>query len=146
MEKKKAILKIESYSAKDGMLLLSVHDNGVKTMIKNLTDLCKEKYSSYIKVDMSPPYKQRTLDQNALWWQLCTDYAFYLGSNKDEVAEGVKYRAMEEGLWESVEVPFSKTGARVPKSTADADTKEMSILIDVLYRVAAEDGYSFDDA
>lgn len=38
MEKKKAILKIESYSTKDGTLLLSVSDFGVRIMLKGLVE------------------------------------------------------------------------------------------------------------
>ena len=36
MEKKKVIMKIESYSNKEGMLLLSVEDWSVRTAIKSL--------------------------------------------------------------------------------------------------------------
>lgn len=37
MEKKKAIMKIESYSSKDGTLLLSVADFGVRTVLLELS-------------------------------------------------------------------------------------------------------------
>lgn len=142
MEKKKAILKIESYSIKDGMLLLSVQDYGVRAMVKDLVELCENKHGGYIKLEMSPPYKARTLDMNAKWWAMCTEYGRYIGDTKENVAMGVKYRAMEEGLWEGVVLPFTN-GVKVPMSTAVSDTKQMSVLIDVLYRIAAEDGYTF---
>ena len=141
MEKKKAILKIESYSSKDGMLLLSVSDYGVRAMLKDLVELCENKHGGYVKLEMSPPYKPRTLDMNAKWWAMCTEFGKYIGDTKENVAMGVKYRAMNEGLWEGVILPF--TGVKFPMSTAVSDTKQMSVLIDVLYRIAAEDGYIF---
>lgn len=144
MEKKKAILKIKYFSTTDGMLLLSAQDAGVRTMLKGLTDLCNTKYSGYMKIEASPPYKPRSLPENAKWWAMCTEYGNYCGMSKDDVAMGVKYRAMDEGLWESQEVPFSN-GVRIPVSTTRADTKQMAVLIDVLYRIAAEDGYTFDE-
>ena len=51
---------------------------------------------------------------------------------------GVKQRAVDEGLWEGVPVPFSKTGMKIPQSTTTADTAQMAVLIEVLYRVASE--------
>lgn len=143
MEKCKAILKIESYSSKDGMLILSVSDIGVKSMLKGIVDLCGKKHGGYIKAELSPPYPGRTVPQNSKWWAMCTEYGNYCGMTKDEVAIGVKCRAMEEGLWESEKVPFSKTGIMKPVSTAESDTRQMSVLIDVLCRIAAEDGYVF---
>lgn len=143
MKKETAILKIESFTS--GFLVLSTENEGVKSMIKFLVDKCKEKYRGYMRVDMSPPYRPRSNDQNAKWWALCTEYGRYCGMNKEDVAMGVKYRAMDEGLWEYDEVPFSKTKERIPKSTTEADTAQMSVLIDVLYRIAAEDGYTFEE-
>ena len=145
MEKKKAILKIESYSTKDGTLLLSVSDFGVRTMLKDLIELCQQKYGAYIQLELSPPYRKRTLPQNSRYWAKCTEYGLYCGMTKDEVSEGVKFRAMEEGLWRGKKVPFSKTGAKIPDSSATADTREMAILDEVLNRIAAEDGYVFEE-
>ena len=51
---------------------------------------------------------------------------------------------MEEGLWEGEEVPFSN-GVKMPMSTVKSDTKQMATLIEVLYRIAAEDGYVFKE-
>lgn len=144
MEKQKAVMKIESYSSKDGMLLLSVNDYGVRTQLKGLTELCNDKYSGYVKLEMSTPYPQRTLGENAKWWAMCTEYGKYCGMSKDRVSMGVKYRAMEEGLWEGEEVPFSN-GVKMPMSTVKSDTKQMATLIEVLYRIAAEDGYVFKE-
>lgn len=144
MEKKKAIMKIESFSQKDGLMLLSVSDFGVRTVLKNLIELCEKKYSGYIKLELSPPYRQRTLPENNLYWEMCTQYGNYCGMSKDDVSMGVKYRAMDEGLWRGKEIPFSKNSEKIPDSSATADTKEMAILIDVLHRIASEDGFVFD--
>lgn len=143
MEKKKAILHVDSFN--NGLVTFSVSDYGVRAMLKNLFDLCWGKYGGYVKLELSPPYRQRTLPENAKYWAMCTEYANYLGSTKEQVSNGVKWRACDEGLWELVDVPFSKTGKKEPKSTADSDVREMSILIDVLYRIAAEDGYVFTE-
>lgn len=140
MEKTKAILKVESFSTKDGMLLLSASDYGVRALIKSLVNLCTAKYGGYMRLEMSPPYRSRSLPQNAKWWALCTELGNALGMTKDDVALGIKYRAMEEGLWRYEQMPFAKDGAMKPVSTTTADTQEMSMLMEVLYRVAAEEG------
>lgn len=145
MEKKKAILRVESYSHKDGILVLSVSDYGVRAMLKELVEDLKQKYGGYIKLEMSAPYRNRTLLQNNRYWAKCTEFGNFCGMSKNEVSEGVKNRAMEEGLWRGKEVPFSKTGKMIPDSSATADTKEMSILDSVLDRIAAEYGYIFDE-
>lgn len=141
----KIIARIESYSHKDGLLLLSIDNAGAKVVTKDLVDICNKNCNGYIKLKMSKPYRDRTLAENNRWWAMCTEYANYCGSTKDEVAMGVKWRACDEGLWELVDVPFSKTGRKEPKSTSDADVQEMSILMEVLERIASEDGYSFEN-
>lgn len=143
MEKTNIIMKIESYS--NGMLLLSVSDYGIQSRIKSLVELCDKKHGSFIKLEMSPPYKKRSLNENSKWWSMCTEFGNYCGMTKDDVAMGVKYRAMEEGLWQGENMPFSKSGTKRPVSTTKANTVEMATLIDVLYRIAAEDGYLFNE-
>lgn len=145
MEKTKVIMKIESYVHNKGMLLLSAYDYGVRSALKSLVDLCEKKYASYIKLEITPPYRKRTIKENDKWWAMCTEYGNHCGMSKDDVAIGVKYRAMDEGLWEGENMPFSKSGTKRPVSTTKADTKQMSVLIDVLYRIAAEDGYEFSE-
>ena len=83
MEKKKAIMKIESFSHKDGTLLLSVADYGVRAMLKGLVELCDNKYSGYMKLEMSPPYRPRSTglnSQNNLIWKLITEIAKATGN------------------------------------------------------------------
>ena len=141
--KYKAIGRINSYN--NGHLYLVFFDSAVKACVNGIIKTCQEKHGGYVKIEIQPPYKQRTLPQNSLFWVRCTEYANYTGSTKEEVAMGVKWRACDEGLWELVDVPFSKTGRKEPKSTIEADTKEMAILMDVLERIASEDGYVFEN-
>lgn len=145
MEKKKVIMKIENFSHKDGTLLLSTSYYEIRAALKGVIDLCESKYSGFVRLEISPPYKPRSLGENDKWWAMCTELGNYLGMTKEEVSMGVKYRALEEGLWEGEEMPFSKTGFKKPKSTKDSDTQQMAVLIDVLRRVGAEVGYTFND-
>ena len=145
MEKKKAIMHIDSYSSKNGMLLLSVSDLGVRTMLKDLVDFLCKKYSGYIKLEMSPPYRKRSLNQNSRYWSRCTEFGKFTGMTKEEVSEGVKFRAMEMGLWRGKYVPFSKTGEKIPDSTATANTVEMATLENVLDLIASEYQYEWEE-
>lgn len=141
--KYKAIGRINSYN--NGHLCLVFFDSAVKACVNGIIKTCQKKHGGYVKIEIQPPYKQRTIPENNRWWKMCTEYANYCGSTKDEVAMGVKWRACDEGLWELVDVPFSKTGRKEPKSTADSDTREMSVLMEVLERIASEDGYVFEN-
>lgn len=145
MEKKKAIMRIESFSHKDGVLVLSINEYSVRAMLKDLVVLCQTKYSSYIKLEMSCPYRQRTLPENNMYWAKCTEFGKFCGMTKDEVSYGVKVRAMEMGLWRGKEVPFSKNGEKIPDSSATADTQEFNQLLFVLDLIAAEYGYEWKD-
>lgn len=83
MKKTNAIMKIESFSQKEGLLLLNVSDYAVRSNIKGLVDLCEKKYGNYIKLEMSPPYRKRTTgenSQNNLIWRLITIIAQETGN------------------------------------------------------------------
>lgn len=67
-------MKIESYVHNKGMLLLSAYDYGVRSALKSLVDLCEKKYASYIKLEITPPYRKRTIKENDKWWAMCTEY------------------------------------------------------------------------
>ncbi|MBO7382857.1 MAG: hypothetical protein J6U03_05760 [Muribaculaceae bacterium] len=69
----------------------------------------------------------------------------FTGMTKEEVSEGVKFRAMEMGLWRGKEVPFSKTGEKIPDSTTTADTVEFATLEKVLDLIASEYEYVWED-
>lgn len=143
--KYKVVARIANYDFRNGHLDLVFDDTAVKVCVLEVIRTCQKKHGNYVKIEIQPPYKQRTKPENSRWWAMCTEYANYLGSTKEEVAMGVKWRACDEGLWELVDVPFSKTGRKEPKSTAESDTKEMAILMDVLERIASEDGYVFEN-
>lgn len=138
MEKKKAIMRIESYSVKDGTLLLSVSDYGVRSMLKGVVDLCEKKHNSYIKLELSPPYKPRSTGQNSqnnLIWKLITVIANETGNELEDVEVAVKERALKRGY------PFRQnklTGKPVPASMTTINTVEAGYLIDELHQLAAE--------
>ena len=143
MKGNRIIAKVKNFSEKDRVLSIDISDPVFLCVVKDIVQLCQKKYGGYIRVEITPPYRQRTLSENAKWWAMCTEYGNYCGMSKEDVAIGVKYRAMEEGLWEGEVIPFSN-GIKYPVSTTSADTQEMSVLIDTLYRIAAEDGYTFE--
>ena len=140
MEKKKAILKIESYSTKDGTLLLRVSDFGVRAMLKGLVELCEKKYGSYIKLEMSPPYPARSTgksSQNNLIWKLITAIVEYTGNDVEDVEEWVKLKAVRRG-YPTKTNPL--TGQIKPLSMTEIDTVEAGYLIEELYQLCAEMG------
>ena len=145
MEKKKAILKIESFSHKDGTLLLSVADFGVRAMLKGLVELCEKKYGGYVRMDMSPPYRPRSTGQNSqnnLIWKLITVIANETGNELEDVEIAVKERALKRGY------PYRQnklTGKPIPASMATINTVEASMLIEELYQLAAEYEINLDE-
>lgn len=145
MTRCKFVMHVESYSARDGVIVLCASSTRARYAIKDIADLCAVRHGGYMTCEMAPPYKHRSLSQNDKYWALCTEFGNYCGMTKDDVSMGVKYRAMEEGLWRGEDMPFSASGMKRPVSTATASTAEMSVLIDVLYRIAAEDGYVFSE-
>lgn len=145
MEKKKAILKIESYSSKDGMLLLSVQDYGVRAMLKDLVELCEQKYGGYVKMEMSPPYRPRTTgrgSQNSKIWACIQQIAQETGNDVQDVEDAVKERAMKRGYPYKVN-PL--TGKVKPASMTTINTVEAGYLIEELYQIASEMDIRLDE-
>ena len=140
--KTKMVMKIETFSMKEGMILLSVDNAGARVVLNDLVNTCKEKYGEYIKAEFSPPYRDRSLPQNNLYWLRCAELAKHYGMTKEDVSLGIKWRACDEGLWELVDVPF--TNRKEPKSTALANVQEMNVLLEVQGRIASEDGFIFE--
>lgn len=140
MEKKKAVMHVESFSSKDGFLLLSVEDYGVRAMLQGLVGLCTDKYGGYMKLEMSPPYRARTtgdLSQNNKIWLMITKIAQQTGNEQQDVESAAKERAVKRGY------PYRMnklTGRYVPASMATINTVEASYLIDELYAIASEYG------
>lgn len=140
MEKQKAIMRIESYSNKDGTLLLSVADLGVRTAIKSLVELCEKKHDNYIKLEMSPPYPARSTgksSQNNLIWKLITAIVECTGNDVEDVEEWVKLKAVRRG-YPTKTNPL--TGQIKPLSMTEINTVEAGYLIDELYQLCAEMG------
>ncbi len=138
VEKTKAIMKIESFSHKDGTLLLSVSDLGVRARIKGLVEWCEKKYANYIKLEMSPPYKPRTTgkeSQNNKIWGLISQIVDYTGHDISDIEDYAKLRAIKRGY------PYRMnelTGEIKPLSQKDINTVEAGYLIDELYQIASE--------
>lgn len=138
MEKKKAVMRIDSFSHKDGTLLLSVADYGVRAMLKSLVELCVNKYGSYIRLELSPPYKSRTTgdkSQNNLIWKLITLISQETGNELEDVEIAAKERAVKRGY------PFRQnkiTGEIIPASMTTINTVEAGYLIEELYLIASE--------
>ena len=138
MEKQKAIMRIESYSTKDGTLLLSVSDFGVRTMLKWLVELCEKKYGNYIKLEMSPPYRPRSTcvhGQNRHIHGHLQQIAEYTGYELDDIKDYVKNRALRRG-YPTRQNPL--TGEIKAMPTKYANTVEANYIIDELHQLAAE--------
>lgn len=145
MEKKKVILKIESFSVKDGLLLLSSPSHSVASMLHGLVTLCNDRYSGFVRCDMSPPYKPRTTgagSQNSHIWGHIQQIAEYTGYEIDDVEDMMKRKAVSMGY------PYrlnSITGDIIPYSMKDINTQEAGYLIDVLHQWAAELEINLDE-
>ena len=138
MEKKKAVFCIDSFSVKDGTIVLSVSDYSVRSMIKGLVDFCTTKYGGYIMMEMSPPYKPRSTgvgSQNNKIWAMITEIANSTGNDVDDIQDAVKMRAIRRGYPYKVN---RLTGAIKPASMTTINSVEAGYLIDELYQLAAE--------
>lgn len=138
MEKKKVIMKIESFSHKDGTLLLSTSYWSIRASLKDLVELCDNKYGGFVRLELSPPYRARTTglnSQNNLIWKLITIIAKATGNELSDVEDAVKERAIKRGY------PYRQnklTGKPVPASMTTITTVEAGYLIDELYAIANE--------
>lgn len=138
MEKKKAIVKINSFSNKDGTLLLSASDNAVRAMLSELVDLCNAKHGGYVKLET--PYPPRTTgkdSQNNKIWGMITQICNHTGYTLPDMEDYAKIRAIVRGY------PYRVnriTGEIKPYSMTEIDTVQAGYLIDELYQIAAESG------
>lgn len=133
----RAIMHVDSYSSKDGLLLLSASDYGVRASIRDLVETSSVKNGGYLRLDISP-YKQRTTgkySQNNLIWKLITTIAGYTGYTIYDVEEYAKKKAVARGYPYKVN-PL--TGEMRVASTTEIDTVEAGYLIDTLYQIIAE--------
>jgi hypothetical protein len=82
----------------------------------------------------------RTLDQNARYWKLITDFGEYCGYDREEMHQEVGRRF----LTYEKKMPNGEIKKFV-KSTTKLTTKEMAELQEHIERVAAQQGFIFED-
>ncbi len=138
MEKKKVIMKIENFSHKDGMLLLSTSYYEIRAVLKDIIELCEKKYSGFIRLEISPPYRARTTEvggQNRHIWGHIQQIAQETGNDIVDVEDYIKQRATRRGY----PVHENKMNGEIkPVSMKGIDTVEANYLIDELHQLAAE--------
>lgn len=143
MTKTKVILKIKDFT--DGNLILNASDLGVRAAVKNITDLCNERYGGYIKLEMSPPYKPRSTgkgSQNSKIWACIQQIAQETGNDIDDVEDYIKMKAVARGYPYKV----SKLSGQIrPSSMRDINTAEANLLIEELKKLASELGIVLED-
>ena len=131
-------MKIESVSHKDGRLLLFVNDWSVRAMLKGLVELCESKYSGFIKLEMTPPYKSRSTEkggQNRHIWGHIQQIAQETGNDVSDIEDYIKQKATRRGY----PVHQNKlTGEIKPVSMTTINTVEAGYLIDELHQLASE--------
>ena len=137
MEKKKVIMKIENFSHKDGMLLLSTSYYEIRAVLKDVIDLCEKKYSGFVKIELGAPHKDRTTgpnSQNNKFWFLATKIANKTGDNIKDVERDLKIRAISKGYPYHIS---QITGQPIGESMKKVNTVEMSYLIETAEEVCA---------
>lgn len=143
MTKTKVILRIKDFT--DGNLILNASDLGVRAALKNITELCNERYGGYIKLEMTPPYKPRSTgkgSQNSKIWACIQQIAQETGNDIDDVEDYIKMKAVARGYPYKV----SKLSGQVkPSSMRDINTSEASLLIEELQKLASELGIVLED-
>lgn len=124
-------------------LIFELPSEPYKSQVIQVLSKCNEKCNGFCSLTINRPYKPRTLKENSKYWAMCSEYGLYVGMTREEVSDGVKVRAVEERGYPVEVNRISKQ--RVPLSIAKASTVEQSILIEMLYQIASEDGYVFDE-
>lgn len=143
MTKTKVILRIKDFT--DGNLILNASDLGVRAALKNITELCNERYGGYIKLEMTPPYKPRSTgkgSQNSKIWACIQQIAQETGNDIDDVEDYIKMKAVARGYPYKV----SKLSGQIrPSSMRDTNTAEANLLIEELKKLASELGIVLED-
>lgn len=92
--------------------------------------------ADFIQVTIEPVYKQRTMDQNALFHAKVNELAKLSGADRGRIKEEIKGVATMRGY------PYDvKNGEIIPKPSSEATIEQMEILIDALYEYAEENGH-----
>lgn len=114
-----------------------------KSELLRVLDKCDEKTNGYVSVDISRPYKPRTVgenSQNNLVWKLISIIAQEVGDDSPKYIDtenGIKERALARGYPSKI----SKiTGKPVPSSMKNINTVECSYLIETCYQICSELG------
>ena len=138
MDKYECIMRIENFSTKDGTLLLSVSDCGVRTAVKSVVSLCEARHGGHVQLEMCPPYRKRTTgneSQNSHIWAHIQQISEETGNEVSDVEDYVKLRAVKRGYPYHIN---KLTGEIKPESMTKINTVEASYLIDELHMIAAE--------
>jgi hypothetical protein len=81
----------------------------------------------------------RSIDQNARYWKLITEFGEHCGYEKDEMHQLMGFKFL------SYEKEVNGRVRHFIKSTAKLNTKEMVELQDKIERLAAQQGFIFED-
>lgn len=76
----------------------------------------------------------RSLDQNALYWKLCTEFGFSLGYEREEMHQ----------TFGDMFLKYQKDGKEFIKSTTKLSTKEFAEYYEKCERVAAQQGFMLE--
>lgn len=136
--KYKTIGRITNY--RNGSLELCFTDYAVKVCVENVLKVCQEKHGGYVKIEIQPPYKQRTTgknSQNSKFYALVQDICNETGNDIEDVKDYLKEKAVRRGYPVRVN-PLNKRTK--PVSTTEVNTVEMSYLIEEALQLAAELG------
>lgn len=136
--KQKAIVKIESWSSKDGTLVLNAEPYGVRSALNGLIEICEQKKGGYIQCEFSPPYKKRTTgkdSQNSHIWGHIQQIANETGNSVDDIEDYIKRQAIRRGYPYHVN---KLNGEVVLESMTKINTVEAGYLIEELHLLAGE--------
>jgi hypothetical protein len=90
----------------------------------------------YVKVSLELWYRRRTLNQNSLWHKMLMDLSHKLYMDMDLIKEGIKELAAAEYGYPYIKNDITHTQS--PKPSHKATVREMEILFNVTYIIAAE--------
>jgi hypothetical protein len=96
-----------------------------------------ENHGAMLRIKISKYYKSRTLNQNSFFHKAIQIIATETKQPFDLVKEGIKWRAADEYGYPWIINEISKR--RHPKPSSQCNTKEMGILLDATFAIAAEE-------
>lgn len=138
--KYKAVARIANYDFRNGHLDLVFDDTAVKVCVLDVIRTCQKKHGNYVKIEIQPPYKQRTTgknSQNSKFYALVQDICNETGNDIEDVKDYLKEKAVRRG-YPVKENPL--THKMKPCSSTKVNTVEMSYLIEEALQMCAELG------